>query len=55
MREIANIEHASIRLKGQLQGTACVARRKRSTIVGYQIFLQFENLQFTAPLKERGA
>ena len=35
--------------------TPCVASRTLSDIVGAQIFLKFENLQFTASFKERGA
>jgi threonine dehydratase len=35
--------------------TPCVESRTISQIVGAQVFLKFENLQFTASFKERGA
>ena len=35
--------------------TPCVESRTLSEIVGAQVFLKFENLQFTASFKERGA
>jgi threonine dehydratase len=33
----------------------CVESRTLSQLVGAQVFLKFENLQFTASFKERGA
>jgi threonine dehydratase len=35
--------------------TPCVESRTLSQIAGCQVFLKFENLQFTASFKERGA
>lgn len=52
---IEDIERAAKRLKGQLLDTPCVESRTLSEIVGAQVFLKFENLQFTASFKERGA
>jgi len=44
-----------VRLQGQLLATPCVESRTLSDITGAQVFLKFENLQFTASFKERGA
>ncbi len=52
---IEDIERAAARLRGQLLDTPCVESRTLSEIVGAQVFLKFENLQFTASFKERGA
>jgi threonine dehydratase len=46
---------AAARLQGQVLDTPCVESRTLSQIVGAQVFLKFENLQFTASFKERGA
>jgi threonine dehydratase len=51
----ADIEAAAGRLQGQVLDTPCVESKTLSEIVGAQIFLKFENLQFTASFKERGA
>ncbi|MBU6257173.1 MAG: threonine ammonia-lyase [Burkholderiales bacterium] len=52
---IADIEAAAQRIAGQVLDTPCVESRTLSEIVGAQVFLKFENLQFTASFKERGA
>ena len=52
---LQDIEHAAERLRGQILATPCVESRTLSDIVGAQVFLKFENLQFTASFKERGA
>src|SRR5437868_15464455 len=52
---IEDIERAAVRLQGQVLDTPCVESRTLSEIVGAQVFLKFENLQFTASFKERGA
>ena len=52
---IEDIERAAARLHGQLLDTPCVESRTLSEIVGAQVLLKFENLQFTASFKERGA
>ena len=46
---------AAERLRGHILETPCVESRTLSQILGAQIFLKFENLQFTASFKERGA
>ena len=50
-----DIQAAVRRLAGQVLDTPCVESKTLSQIVGAQIFLKFENLQFTASFKERGA
>lgn len=55
MVAIDDIELAAGRLRGQVLDTPCVESRTLSQIVGAQVFLKFENLQFTASFKERGA
>jgi len=51
----AAIEAAAARLHGQVLDTPCVESLTLGQIVGARIFLKFENLQFTASFKERGA
>ena len=55
MIELADVRQAALRLQGQVLNTPCVESRTISQIVGAQVFLKFENLQFTASFKERGA
>ena len=55
MTTLNDIEAAALRLQGQILETPCVESRTLSQIVGAQVFLKFENLQFTASFKERGA
>src|SRR5438105_3566135 len=55
MIELADIRAAAARLQGQVLDTPCVESRTISQIVGAQVYLKFENLQFTASFKERGA
>ena len=50
-----DIQAAAGRLAGQVLDTPCVESKTLSQIVGAQVFLKFENLQFTASFKERGA
>jgi len=53
-----NIEHiraAAGRLQGHVLRTPCVESRTLSQVPGCQVFLKFENLQYTASFKERGA
>ena len=51
----AHIEAAAARLAGQVLDTPCVESLTLGQIVGARVFLKFENLQFTASFKERGA
>src|SRR3954467_6946823 len=55
MIELADIREAAQRLQGQVLNTPCVESRTLSKLTGAGIFLKFENLQFTASFKERGA
>lgn len=55
MIQIADIRAAADRLQGQVLETPCVESRTISQLLGAQVFLKFENLQFTASFKERGA
>ena len=55
MIEFADIEAAASRIRGQVVETPCLLSRTLSEITGAQVFLKFENLQFTASFKERGA
>jgi threonine dehydratase len=52
---LADIQAAAMRLAGQVLDTPCVESRTLGQILGCRIFLKFENLQFTASFKERGA
>ncbi len=49
------IRAAALRISGAVEQTPCVHSRTLSRLTGAQVFLKFENLQFTASFKERGA
>jgi len=49
------IRAAAERLRGQVLETPCLPSRTLSSITGCEVWLKFENLQFTASFKERGA
>jgi len=51
----SKIEDAARRLRGSVLMTPCTYSRTLSQITGAEVFLKFENLQFTAAFKERGA
>ncbi|WP_048438011.1 threonine ammonia-lyase [Caenimonas sp. SL110] len=55
MIDLSHVRAAAQRLEGQVLDTPCVESRTLSQITGAQVFLKFENLQFTASFKERGA
>src|SRR5574343_25229 len=55
MVTFTDIQNAAGRLQGQVLDTPCVESRTLSQITGAQVFLKFENLQYTASFKERGA
>jgi threonine dehydratase len=44
-----------MRLRGEVIETPCVPSHTLSAMAGCDVFLKFENLQFTASFKERGA
>lgn len=55
MIDIASIQTAREHLRGQVLKTPFTLSRTLSDIFGAEIWLKFENLQFTASFKERGA
>jgi threonine dehydratase len=52
---LADIRAAAARLKGQIERTPFLHSRTLSEITGAEVWLKFENLQYTASFKERGA
>jgi len=50
-----DIRAAAQRIFGAVEHTPCVESRTLSQLTGARVFLKFENLQFTASFKERGA
>ena len=52
---IDDIRAAAERIKGAVVRTPMLVSRTLSEIVGAEVWLKFENLQFTAAYKERGA
>src|ERR1700716_2805436 len=52
---IDDIRAAAKRIAGAVERTPFVHSRTLSKLTGAEIFLKFENLQFTASFKERGA
>jgi threonine dehydratase len=52
---LADITAAAAVLRGHLVDTPCIPSRTLSKICGCEIWVKFENLQFTASFKERGA
>jgi threonine dehydratase len=53
--DITTIRAAAGRLAGQIERTPCRFSRTLSKITGAEVWVKFENLQFTAAYKERGA
>jgi len=51
----ADIRAAAARFNGQVLRTPCTHSRVLSKITGAEVWLKFENFQFTASFKERGA
>jgi len=52
---LEDIKAAAGRLAGHIERTPCRHSRTLSEITGAQVWVKFENLQFTAAYKERGA
>jgi threonine dehydratase len=50
-----DVHAAAQRIAGAIEHTPCVESRTLSRLTGARVFLKFENLQFTASFKERGA
>jgi hypothetical protein len=55
MVELKDIQAAAKVIEGHVVNTPCLHSRTLSDITGAQVWLKFENLQFTASFKERGA
>ena len=55
MVELKDIEAAAKVIQGHVVETPCLHSRTLSDITGAQVYLKFENHQFTASFKERGA
>jgi threonine dehydratase len=51
----ADIERAAAAIRGQVERTPLRRSRTLSDIIGAEVWIKFENLQFTASFKERGA
>jgi threonine dehydratase len=52
---LEEVRAAARRVAGAIERTPCVHSRTLSQLTGAEVFLKFENLQFTASFKERGA
>ncbi|MCS7269059.1 MAG: threonine ammonia-lyase [Geminicoccaceae bacterium] len=52
---LADVAAAAQRLAGQIVRTPCLESRTLGEILGCRVWLKFENLQYTASFKERGA
>ena len=52
---MADIQSAADVLKGHVVRTPLIAASKLSALTGAEIFIKYENLQFTNSFKDRGA
>lgn len=52
---LEDVQRAAAAIKGAVERTPCHHSRTISQVSGTDVFLKFENLQFTASFKERGA
>jgi len=52
---LQDIRAAAQRIAGAVERTPCLHSRTLSRLTGAEVWLKFENLQFTASFKERGA
>ncbi len=52
---LQDVRAAQQRIADQLDPTPCVLSRMLSKLTGTELYLKFENLQFTGSFKERGA
>jgi threonine dehydratase len=50
-----DVEAAASAIRGSIVETPCLHSRTLSEVTGAEVWLKFENLQFTASFKERGA
>jgi threonine dehydratase len=52
---LEHVRAAAQRIAGAVERTPCLHSRTLSALTGAEVWLKFENLQFTASFKERGA
>jgi threonine dehydratase len=52
---LADVRAAAAQLEGKVEKTPCRLSRTLSEITGAEIYLKFENLQYTASFKDRGS
>jgi threonine dehydratase len=52
---LSDVQAAAEALRGQVETTPCTHSRVLSKLTGAEVWLKFENFQFTASFKERGA
>src|SRR5215210_1306010 len=52
---LEDVRAAAQVIAGHVVATPCLHSRTLSEVVGAEVWLKFENLQFTASFKERGA
>lgn len=50
-----DVRRAAAAIQGQVERTPCQHARTLSQLTGAEVFLKFENLQFTASFKDRGS
>src|SRR6185295_45700 len=55
MASVEAIRAAAARIQGAVERTPFLPSRTLSRVTGCELYLKFENLQFTASFKERGA
>lgn len=55
MVTISDIRSAADTIRGSVMETPCVLSRTLSEMTGAEVYIKFENLQFTASFKDRGA
>src|SRR5271163_983730 len=53
--DFASIQQAHAAIRDHIVATPFLYSRTLSNLLGAEVFLKFENLQFTASFKERGA
>ena len=53
--ELKDVREAAVAIRGSVLDTPCLHSRTLSEITGAEVHIKFENLQFTASFKERGA
>jgi threonine dehydratase len=52
---LKDVREAAAAIRGSVLDTPCLHSRTLSEITGAEVYIKFENLQFTASFKERGA